>query len=412
MKRHSTSTAALWQAVNHPLTLLTPAMGCVGAWVWWRGTPVAQTATGLGARGVAALLLATPILAVFRALDEMLVDWHVAAPRLGRARRLASGPYPVALPDWLRHCSVLVGLECDLGSDEQPAAVLYRSRLQRCLRSLLSWGLALLTTCLAAVVLEPAATTRGVLVLGQPTLLAGQDVVLTLQEVLVASHGGGLRATEARTTMARSGAERQLTIGRWPGVIAAGQWVRLGGSLPAASVQARQRSGRVLVAQAIDGPRAPSQRARVAFDDHEQEQLVVVAEAGLLLRLIQRFEQAGGSALYVEALDGQSGRVLTSAQVLSPTTLAANHTTIQVVPEVAVVIQSLSLPLAMLGLLSAIALLVGLIAQLCWPVRRAWLAWTANEETWLLDAHHLPWDGRWLLSLEAALDVSDRRSVT
>lgn len=405
MTRLNSWCAAAWRVVCHPLTLLILTVGCVALFGWWRAVAPEPSALGYEARGLAALLLMAGMVAVCRALDEAVAPWHVALLRPGRMQPAASPPYPAPLDAWVRHCAGLVGLVVAPPPESAMGMALLWPRPQRLGRSCLYGGLALLACCGSIMVLRPPMTTRTVLLLGQPTMVEGADLLLTLEEVLLVPRKGGAQTTTVAIDVARSQHGRRVTMGQRGGAIAAGSYLWLGDSLPAASVQARHLNGGLLKTQAIDGPRAPTERARVAFDALDQERLVMVADAGLLLRLVQHGAGAA-SGLYAEALDGQSGRVLATADVAAATTLLANGCQLEVRPEVGVTVYRMPLALASAWWLTALLLAAGLAAHLRWPGRRAWFAWTDAGEAWLLDARWLPWDRRWLEWLLSALHAS------
>jgi hypothetical protein len=195
-------------------------------------------------------------------------------------------------------------------------------------------------------------------------------------------------------------------MGPGDGALVAGRWLRVRGSLMAAGVWVEGPGGQALAAHPIDGARPMGDTARVWFTPVQQEQLVAAPQAGLLVRLV-RYADANGQqgVLYAEVLDGNSGAVLTEAEVAAPVALRARGLTVTVTPEIAVRVASQPLSERLLWWVAGVLLAAGALAHVCWPRRQAWLAIAAQGDIWLLDARALPWDRRWLARLQALLAV-------
>ena len=215
---------------------------------------------------------------------------------------------------------------------------------------------------------------------------------------------GDLRLQTATISAQGRERDRRVRVAPGDGALAAGRWLRVRDSLAAAGVRLDGAQGQALTVYPIDGARPAGHTARVWFTLTQQEQLVVAPEAGLLVRLVRYADGNGQQGdLYAEVLDGEDGAVLAQAEVSALTALRARGLTITVTPEIAVQVAVQPLLERLLWWAAGALLVLGAVAQLCWPQRRAWLAVAAQGDIWLLDASFLPWDRHWLARLQALL---------
>jgi hypothetical protein len=401
--------AWLWRLACRPWTLLGLLAGCAALFGLRAISGAGADGVGLADRLAAGWLLLTLLVGAARAAEEISVTLAEAGLRAGRAQRVAEPPPPPTAPiAWLRRALLLVGLVTPSPSAGAASAVLaVRPMAQRWWRAALYVGVAMAAGGGAGGALRTQAAPTSVLLLGQPTMLERTGLLLTLDEAAVTSlPGGELRLQSAQIGVQGRGVERQVHMGPGDGALVAGRWLRVRGSLMAAGVWVEGPGGQALAAHPIDGARPMGDTARVWFTPVQQEQLVAAPQAGLLVRLV-RYADANGQqgVLYAEVLDGNSGAVLTEAEVAAPVALRARGLTVTVTPEIAVRVASQPLSERLLWWVAGVLLAAGALAHVCWPRRQAWLAIAAQGDIWLLDARALPWDRRWLARLQALLAV-------
>lgn len=397
---------ALWRLACWPLTLplMLLAWALMAAFGLMQAPPGAQE--GFASRLMALWLMLTCVVCLALTAEELSLALAGAGLRGGREQWLATELAPLAPREWSAHALALVGLEArELELDGQALQFAARPLMQRLLRSLLYLGLAVAAASGAIFLLRGSRHDEAILVLGQPTALGQGGLVATMSEALVTPAADAeLRLQEAVIVLERHETRRTAVIEAGRGLAVAGHYLHAPGDLAAAGVRVEQGAGRTLQAYPIDGARPNGDTARVWFTPVQQERLVAVPAVGLLVRLVRYAPEKDGAArLYAEVLDGQSGATVMRAEVVAGTNLTARGCTITILPEIALRVGVQPL-IERVAWLVALALIVaGLVGQVVYPNRRAWLLAMGEQSVWLLDARSVPWDRRWLRRLTAIL---------
>lgn len=336
-------------------------------------------AVGLGALAAVSLV---------RLLQAWVVGWGVAAPR-DAVVRLHEVPWTVD-EAWREVGSALAvaGLRLERGGNRGDArlGLARRSGLPGRLGGAFYLGLLLM------IVASLVARWWG---------WAGEPVELALGETRVLGRNGELtaRLEQIEIMPDADGAVRELasTLSLVDGDGAAdsvrvdmGRRARAGdlalyqlGHGPAARVAARGDGDRALRLQSMVLDPEPRTVARVSFSGRQQEHLLAVPQANMVVRLVHYPSLAArgisGPVLHVRVDRGIDGRSLAEEFLTEGRQLIVDGVTLDIRFEYYVVMRAAHEPHLPIAALGAALVLLGVIGFAAWPERRAWVAVQARE---------------------------------
>ncbi len=192
---------------------------------------------------------------------------------------------------------------------------------------------------------------------------------LKAEQVFVQEHDGSVAAWLSWSLPAEEGSSR-LVLGekRWRPY--RGVWLRVTDTPAALSLTVRDAAGEPVPLVPVVGDR----QSLVVFRGvvPEEEQVLTVPEAGIVVRVARTLSGSGSQDLVVEALDGGLGTLLGSAVPAPDAILELPGATIVARREPAAVVSIWRLP----GLEMLVAgVLIGLAGMLLWRQCPPWRAW-------------------------------------
>ncbi|MFO7917527.1 MAG: cytochrome c biogenesis protein ResB [Anaerolineae bacterium] len=250
-----------------------------------------------------------------------------------------------------------------------------------------------------------------------PVERAGID--LTLDQIAFVPHADGTpRLFDARIAVARGEQEEYLTVGLHRGARQRGIALYYLGHGPAVRITARDHRGTPLDIQKMPG-HAPSQRAlRVRFHQEQQERLLSIPQADLVLRLVSYrsipSQDIEGRALQIQALQGSTERIMAERMLTESGTIHIDDATVDVRFEYYATLGVAHEPELVTAILGAILTLLGLYGALIWPPHRIWMIMQEVEgrchhRLTVLKRHA---EAPWFLATKAKLqEASDRNDA-
>ncbi len=205
---------------------------------------------------------------------------------------------------------------------------------------------------------------------------AGVDV--TLDQIAFVPHADGRpRVFDARILVARGEKKGNVTVGldrgaRWQSI--AFYYLGYG---PAVRVSAQDDRGTPLDIQQMPGNTPPQRALRVRFHQEQQERLLSIPEADLVLRLVSYrsipSQDIEGRALQIQALQGSTERVMTEKMLTESGTIRVNDATIDIRPEYYATLGINHEPELAAAILGGVLTLLGLYGIIIWDPHRMWV---------------------------------------
>lgn len=381
-----------------------------------RAAGSAQVLGALIVRGILALL---GLVALVHLLNLWAPAWSVP-PRWGMARRRAPAPEPEELFRAVADAASAEGLAAMRGGAgaAPPGRLVIRSRgVGPSLAGLTHLGL---VTLVFAGLLQWRLGWTGsahALTLGEPTSLERDtELVARLDELVVAEREAGrpslLRSVVAVRRVDDTAEPDRLTLFEGHAARYRGYTLRQVGHGPALRVVARDARGDALDVRDLVGDTTPRQTAHVRFSSAQQEQLLLVPAADLLVRSVYYtgLPAAGieRPVVHVQVQRASGGDVLAEEMLTEGGSLNVRDVRLELAMEYYVAVRAERAPGAPVAALGATVLLAGLAAWVARPPRSAWLLAEAVEGTAVVELvsarrnASAPWFGRLAATLGGA----------
>ena len=146
---------------------------------------------------------------------------------------------------------------------------------------------------------------------------------------------------------------------------------------PAVRVSA-QKEGQYLNLETVVGDSVPQPVLRLRFSEQQQEQLLAIPEAGLVVRLVHYAQpvarETETGALDVQVLRGRDGKLLGERFFTGQGEVSAEGVDVQVTPEYYVALRVEREPGLPLAALALALMLAGMLGFCLWPPRELWLS--------------------------------------
>jgi len=184
---------------------------------------------------------------------------------------------------------------------------------------------------------------------------------------------------------------------------------------PAARVAARGREDQALRLQSMVFDPEPRTVARVSFSGRQQEHLLAVPQANMVVRLVHYPSLAARGisrpVLHVRVERGIDGLSLAEEFLTEGRQLTVDGVTLDIDFEYYVVMRAAREPHLPMAALGAALALLGVISFVAWPARRAWVAVRGREgaaTVCQLAVERREASAGWLAGVEAVLDERAR----
>jgi len=344
------------------------------------GWPDGPTA---GSRLAGVGLAALGALCFVRLLQTWLVGWGAAAPRdaVSRVHEM-----PGTVDEVWRACGAalsVAGLTLERSADRDGCrmGLARRGGLAGRLRGALYLGILLV---LAAGVVGRMWGWSGEpieLVLGETGVLGPDGAPSARLEQLAVTplRGGVTEALSSTLAITADGAPAERVIVRTGRAAhAAGLSYYELAHGPAVRVAAHGDKGVALRLQSMSRDPAPRSVARFSFSGAQQEQLLAVPDANLIVRLVYYPSLAArgyaGPVVHVRAERGVDGLRLAEEFLTASGALAVGDVTLDIGFEYYVMMRAAREPHVPVAAAGAVLVLAGIVGLALWPERRAWVA--------------------------------------
>lgn len=273
------------------------------------------------------------------------------------------------------------------GSQDRQAIVA-RPLLQRMSPASLYLGLLLFVLALSVLWRDGWVSASPTLVLGE-TISVAQPVSwrVALQEVELLYETEQALELAAAQLWVNDGAVARGNVQLASGHVTRhrGLWVSFAQALPAARIVALDETGAGLELYPMVGSRPASLLQRVAFA-RQEEHLFALPDAHLLIRSLFVGENAGACCIQVQVLDGLEGDLQGEVFLSGPTDLHVGDITVQVVPELAVVLALWHTPGIGLAAFALLLVIGGALGHRIMPPRRlgVGMVQAPEQDRWIL----------------------------
>ncbi len=217
------------------------------------------------------------------------------------------------------------------------------------------------------------------LALGESRVLDPRSgLTVRLEQIaLLPRADGTLQRFDSRIALLEKGrADQELDVGFARRAVYGGTTIYQLGFGPAARLSVQQGDGTALNLQQMLSETEPRHVLRVRFSERQQEQLVAVPEAGLIVRLIQypNASREERGTLHVEVLRGQDGVLIAEQFLTDAGTITTNGIVVHVAPEYHVTLRAEREPELPLAALGGVLVVLGMCGLIVWPPRENWVS--------------------------------------
>ncbi len=238
------------------------------------------------------------------------------------------------------------------------------------------------------------------------------ELMMRLGEIQVTPGHGGTITRLASTLATAGGGDHPIRLrvdtGRRARIAGLAMY-QLGGG-PAARVAAHREGSGILQLQLMAQDPAPRSVVRVRFSGRQQEHLLAVPQANMVVRLVHYPSLAArgipGPVLHVRIERGIDGLSLAEEFLTEGRQVQVADVTLDIGLEYYVIMRAAREPHLPLAALGAAALLAGMFGLVAWPERCAWVAVQAREGAATLcqlAVEPSQASANWFAELEAAL---------
>ncbi len=250
------------------------------------------------------------------------------------------------------------------------------------------------------------------LVLGETRVLDRRaNLAVRLDEIeFLPGKEGTMRRFDSRLSLLGSSKSPQrVTVGQGQRAAWGGLSLYQLGYGPAVRVTVEDEQGRPLNVQRVIGDTAPRRVLRERFSGQQQEQLLAVPEADLLLRLLHYPTLPGqgipGRALHVQVYRGADDQLVAEQFLDAAGRVIANDLAIDLAFEYYVALRIEKEPELPFALVGGVLVLLGTIGFFAWPPREVWIAVREAEGDGdcRLDVLESNADAAWFMCVKAVL---------
>jgi hypothetical protein len=215
--------------------------------------------------------------------------------------------------------------------------------------------------------------------LGETRTVEEENVNVTLDQIAYVPPSDGKPGIfDARILVEHGGENEYATVGLDRGARSEGLSFYYLGRGPAVRVSAKDAQGVPLDIQQIPSDMPPRQSVRVRFRQEQQERLLAIPEADLVLTLVsygaipsQGIEER---ALQIQVVRGSTGRVIADRTLTGNGAVGIENTDLDVRFEYYAILGAEHEPERVVVALGGVLTLLGLYGTIIWDPRRMWIA--------------------------------------
>lgn len=207
-----------------------------------------------------------------------------------------------------------------------------------------------------------------------------RELQVRLEQIeLLPQDDGTMRRFDSRISLRKEAqVEKSLTVGLGKRALYEGLSIYQLGFGPAIRVTAQRTAGESLSIQHMAGSTRPQRVLRVGFSGRQQEQLLAVPQADIVVRLVYypAFLAQGTrrNTLHVQMLRGSDGRILTEEFITDRSQILADGVKLNIAFEYYVTLRAEREPELPLLALGGVLIVLGMLGFVAWPPREIWIA--------------------------------------